>query len=65
MKRTYSILSLTLISSLAIAQGSSGMEDLMYSSGKINVVIAVVLIILILLFIYLFRLDKKVKDLEK
>ena len=65
MKRISSFFSLVLISSLAFAQGNSGMEDYMYSSGKINVVIAVVLIILILLFIYLFRLDKKVKEMEK
>ncbi len=65
MKRISSFISLLSISSLAIAQGNSGMEDYMYSSGKINVVIAVVLIILVLLFIYLFRLDKKVKDLEE
>ncbi len=64
MKRTSSLLLIFCSSSLLTAQTSS-MEDYMYSSGKINVVIAVVLIILILLFIYLFRLDKKVRKLEE
>ena len=64
MKRIYLLLIITLSSNLISAQSNGGMEDYMYSSGKINVVITVVLIILLLLFIYLFRLDKKVKELE-
>jgi CcmD family protein len=64
MIRSFSLLLVLVSSTLATAQASS-MEDYMYSSGKINVVIAVVLIILVLLFIYLFRLDKKVKEMEK
>ena len=64
MIRSYSLLLVLFSSTLATAQ-SSGMEDYMYSSGKINVVIAVILIILLMLFIYLFRLDKKVKEMEK
>ena len=64
MKRIHSLFAFLSASSLVMAQSSNSMEDFMYSSGKINVVIAVVLIILLLLFIYLFRLDKKVKKLE-
>ena len=35
------------------------------AQGKIFVVVAVILIILIGLFVYLFRLEKKLKKLEK
>lgn len=64
MTRIYFLLLVLFTSTLATAQ-ESGMEEYMYSSGKINVVIAVVLIILAMLFIYLFRLDRKVKELEE
>jgi hypothetical protein len=44
---------------------SNTMEEVMYSSGKIYVVIAVILIILAGLFIYLFRMEKRIKQLEE
>lgn len=50
--------------SISLSAQNVSMEEFMYSSGKINVVIAVVLIILVLIFIYLFRLDSKVKRME-
>lgn len=41
------------------------MADNMRRNGKIYVVVAVVLTILAGLFLYLFRLDKKISNLEK
>ena len=40
-------------------------RDLFFRSGKYNVVVAVLVILFIILFVYLFRLDKKVSNLEK
>ena len=44
---------------------SNGMEDAMYSSGRINVVIGVIAIIFILFIAYLIRLDRKISKLEQ
>ena len=49
---------------LSIGMSAQSMEEFMYSSGKINVVIAVILIILTLIFLYLFRMDKRIKRME-
>jgi Ca2+/Na+ antiporter len=46
---------------MAFAQAK---ESLMYSSGRIYVVVAVMLIILLGLILYLVRIEKKVKKLE-
>lgn len=64
MIRFLSIL-IAFILSLPMSAQQSSMEEFMYSSGKMHVVIAIVLIILSLLFVYLFRLDKKVKRMEE
>jgi CcmD family protein len=53
------LLGLTLFSTAEDAAG------LFYSSGKIYVVVGVLLIIFVGIIVYLVRLDKKVKDLEK
>ena len=53
---------LFLLPLLANAQAK---ENLMYSSGRIYVVIAVILIILLGLILYLVRIEKKVKKLEE
>ena len=50
-----------LLPLLAQAQAN---ENLMYSSGRIYVVIAVMLIILAGLILYLVRIEKKLKKLE-
>lgn len=47
------------------AQDTIEMADKFREDGKIHVVVAVVAIILAGLFIYLFRLDRKITDLEK
>lgn len=49
----------------AVAQELTTLEEYMYSSGKMNVVIMVVFIILVGLYIYLFRMDRKLKQLEE
>ncbi|WP_460686859.1 CcmD family protein [Niabella aquatica] len=46
---------------MAFAQAK---ESLMYSSGRIYVVVAVMLIILLGLILYLIRIERKVKKLE-
>ncbi|NND95645.1 MAG: CcmD family protein [Flavobacteriales bacterium] len=63
MKNIFTAFLLSFLSFTGTAQSNS-MEEFMYSSGKINVVISVILIILLFIFIYLIRLDKKVKRLE-
>ncbi|MEY3645576.1 MAG: hypothetical protein RL127_284 [Bacteroidota bacterium] len=54
-----------LVSFIANAQTEVEMADQFRADGKIYVVIAIVSIILAGLFIYLFRLDRKITDLEK
>jgi CcmD family protein len=49
---------------VANAQSEVEMADQFRADGKINVVIAVIGIILVGLFVYLFRLDRKITDLE-
>ncbi len=56
---------MALISFAGQAQAQVEMADQFRADGKIYVVIAVVAIILTGIFIYLFRLDRKITDLEK
>jgi hypothetical protein len=58
------LLALMLLSapSLLFAQTN---ENIMYSSGRIYVVIAVMLIILFGLILYLVRIDRKISKWEK
>jgi hypothetical protein len=57
---------LLLLSFTASAQASDiEMADQFRADGKIYVVIAVVRVVLMGLFAYLFRLERKVTDLEK
>lgn len=57
----------SFLSVLLWAQDSTTIEmaDTMRRNGKIYVVVAVVLLILVGIFLYLFRLDKKISNLEK
>ncbi|NJN43076.1 MAG: CcmD family protein [Flammeovirgaceae bacterium] len=52
------------VSFCAMAQQEVEMADGMRSSGKIYVVVSIVLVILIGLFVFLFRMDRKIKDLQ-
>ncbi|MHA8095968.1 CcmD family protein [Aquirufa antheringensis] len=57
---------LLLLSFTASAQASDiEMADQFRADGKIYVVIAVVSVVLMGLFAYLFRLERKVNDLEE
>ena len=55
---------LVIFSSIGMSAQST-LDETMHSSGKINVVIAVIAIILLGFFIYLFLIDRKVGRLEK
>jgi CcmD family protein len=65
MKKYIFSLFMALISFAGQAQAQIEMADQFRADGKIYVVIAVVAIILTGIFIYLFRLDRKITDLEK
>ena len=54
-----------LCSSILFAQKTNQETDVMRTSGKIYVVVAVCLTILIGLFVYVFLLDRKISRLEK
>lgn len=56
------LLTLAALSSSAEVTES---RDLFFRSGKYYVVVAVLVILFLFLAVYLFRLDKKVSDLEK
>jgi len=66
-KLEYSILLAFLFcSGRAFSQsGTDWLENTMFQSGKINVVVAVVGVLIIILFIYLFSLDRKLKKIEE
>ena len=64
MKANVFSLLFILISFLANAQAEIEMADQFRADGKIYVVIAVISIILAGFFVYLFRLDRKVTNLE-
>ena len=66
MKAFYLLLVSITLSFTASAQASDiEMADQFRADGKIYVVIAVVSVIMIGLFAYLFRLERKITDLEK
>jgi len=64
MKANVFSLLFILISFIANAQADVEMADQFRADGKIYVVIAVISIILAGFFVYLFRLDRKVTNLE-
>jgi CcmD family protein len=65
MKKYIFSLFMALISFAGQAQAQVEMADQFRADGKIYVVIAIAAIILTGIFIYLFRLDRKITDLEK
>ncbi len=68
MKRLYFflIIILTFTTNTLTAQTApTSTLDVMRSSGKIYVVVAVVLVILSGLFFYVWRLDRKISKMEK
>lgn len=64
MKANVFSLVFILTSFIANAQADVEMADQFRADGKIYVVIAVISIILVGLFVYLFRLDRKITNLE-
>jgi CcmD family protein len=64
MKKYIFTLLVALTCYTAQAQASIEMADQFRADGKIYVVIAVVAIILTGIFIYLFRLERKISDIE-
>jgi CcmD family protein len=51
---------------LAQAQsGSDWLENTMFASGKINVVVAVVAVVFVIIVVYLISIDRKLKKLEE
>jgi hypothetical protein len=58
-------ISLILITTTALAQERSTFDNTLRSNGRIYVVVAVILVILAGLILYLVRLDRKIKKLEK
>ncbi len=65
ISRLFSLLFLLLTSTLLFAQEKTGFDQTMRSNGRIYVVIAVIVTILLGIFIYLVRLERKIKKLEK
>ncbi len=65
MIKALSLTLLILFSQSLFAQPTTSMADNMRSDGRIYVVIAVLLTILAGIFLYLVRLEKKIKSLEK
>ena len=65
MKKYIFSLFMALISFAGQAEAEVEMADQFRADGKIYVVIAIAAIILTGIFIYLFRLDRKITDLEK
>ena len=64
MVNKITFLLLVMLTSIGMSAQST-LDETMHSSGKINVVIAVIAIILLGFFIYLFLIDRKVGRLEK
>ena len=65
MKHSIAAIICCLLMSNTVLADSVEMADLMRSNGKIYVVVAVIAIIFIGLMAYLYRIDQRVKKLEK
>lgn len=66
LKTSFTILFLFVITSSLFAQVKTEVnkDDLMYRNGRINVVVTILTVILCGLFFYVWRLDKKITQLE-
>ena len=65
MKHSIPTIICGLLMSNSVLADSVEMADIMRSNGKIYVVVAVIAIIFIGLMTYLYRIDQRVKKLEK
>lgn len=64
LKKCTALCSLLLLRLVAFGQEATS-QDFFFRSGKYYVVVAVLVILFILLFVYLIRMDKRVKKLER
>lgn len=58
------LMALSTVSAFSQA-GNTWLDNEMFQSGKINVVVAVLAVLFIILFIYLFRIDRRLKKVEE
>ena len=66
IKKIACLFYLLVFSTVVLAQdGKTTMADTMRSNGKIYVVVAVVLTILIGLILYVIRIERKIRKLER
>jgi hypothetical protein len=54
-----------LASASTFAQAPSWLEETMFRSGKINVVVAVVAVVLVGLAVWMFAMDRKLRRMEE
>ena len=60
------VMCMVLASAVANAQtGGDWLENTMFASGKINVVVAVVAVLFALIVVYLISIDRKLKKMEE
>jgi K+-transporting ATPase A subunit len=59
------LMSLIMLQSFAQTQGSEAPSESLYASDKIYVVVVCAAVILIGLLIFLFSIDRRLKNLEK
>ena len=65
MSRLFLNVCFLFVASYCIGQQPVEMADVLRESGKIYVVVAILLIILIGLIVYIFRMDIKIRQIEK
>ncbi len=65
--RTFLSLSLLMMSNIVSAQNAapSWLESTLYGSGKINAVVAVVAVIILGIGVWMWRMDKRITNIEK
>lgn len=66
MKRFFALLLVLFVSLNTVLAQNTGVEmaDALRSSGKIYVVVAVIVLLFMGLLIYLFSLDRRIKNIE-
>lgn len=66
MKRIFALLLVLFVSLNTVLAQNTGVEmaDALRSSGKIYVVVAVIVLLFVGLLIYLFSLDRRIKNIE-
>ncbi len=64
-RKAFFVICMLCLSLSANAQSGTGwLENTMFASGKINVVVTVVAAVFVLIVIYLISIDRKLKKLE-